>query len=130
VLAEFGRSLAADRGGTLGRFVGAQGKGDARRRRVAGVLERAVARDASSAVLAAGLAMLSVADLRPVVSRLRQPILIVHGARDRIVSPVAGRRLAGLPPLARFCLLRSCGHAPFVSRPRQVAALLGEFFDG
>jgi pimeloyl-[acyl-carrier protein] methyl ester esterase len=130
VLAEFGHSLAADRGGTLGRFVGAQGKGDARRRRVAGVLERAVARDASSAVLAAGLAILAAADLRPVVSRLRQPVLVVHGARDRIVSPVAGRRLAGLPPLARFCLLRSCGHAPFVSRPRQVAALLGEFFDG
>ena len=48
VLAEFGHSLAADRGGTLGRFVGAQGKGDARRRRVT---RRAGARGCARRVL-------------------------------------------------------------------------------
>ena len=130
VLQEFGRSLASERGDTLGRFVGAQGKGDARRKRVTGVLERAVAEDVSGAVLAAGLGILSTADLRRVASGLRQPSLVLHGTRDRIVSPVAGRRLASLLPRARLSLLRSCGHAPFVSRPRQVAALLAEFLDG
>jgi pimeloyl-[acyl-carrier protein] methyl ester esterase len=130
VLSEFGRSLASDREGTMGRFVGAQGKGDARRRQVTTVLQQAVAGEASGAVLAAGLGILAARDLRPVAAVLRQPALVLHGARDRIVPPVAGRRLAGLLPRARFSLLRSCGHAPFVSRPRQVTALLTEFLDG
>lgn len=130
VLEEFGRSLASDRSGTMARFVGAQGKGDARRQRVTRILEHALAEDASSAVLAAGLAILASADLRRVVSSVRQPVLVLHGARDRIVSPVAGRRLATLLPHARFSLLRTCAHAPFVSQPRRVVAALREFLGG
>jgi len=129
-LREFERSLTADRAGTMARFIGAQGKGDARRRRVSGVLERAMAGDAPGTVLAAGLAVLASADLRRNLSRVRQPALVLHGAGDRIVPPLAGRRLADALPHARFSLLRSCAHAPFVSRPRQVAAALREFLGG
>jgi pimeloyl-[acyl-carrier protein] methyl ester esterase len=57
-----------------------------------------------------------------------QPALVVHGARDCIVPAAAGRRLAQALPNARFVLLRTCAHAPFLSRPRQVATLLREFF--
>jgi pimeloyl-[acyl-carrier protein] methyl ester esterase len=129
-LREFERSLAADRPGTMARFSGAQGKGDSRRRHIAGVLERTTAGNASGAVLAAGLAVLAAADLRRNLSRVRQPTLVLHGARDRVVPPVAGRRLAAGLPCARFVLLRACAHAPFVSQPRQVAAVLREFLDG
>ena len=130
VLEEFGRSLAADRAGTMGRFVGAQGKGDSRRQQVTRVLERALDAGVAGDVLAQGLAVLSAADVRRAVFSVRQPALVLHGAHDRIVSPVAGRWLAGRLPQARFCLLRACAHAPFVSRPRQVAALLQEFLGG
>ena len=128
VLDEFGRALAADRDGTLARFVAVQARGDARAQQVAGVLRQLYRSGPSDAVLAAGLAVLSSTDLRRELARVMQPALVLHGARDCIVPPVAGRRLAQALPNARFALLRSCAHAPFLSRPSQVATLLREFF--
>jgi pimeloyl-[acyl-carrier protein] methyl ester esterase len=129
VLHEFGRSLAADRAGTFERFTAAQAKGDARAKQVAGVLQRFNEQSAPTDVLMAGLGVLSSADLRRELPLVRQPVLVLHGARDRIVPPAAGRRLAADLPDARFTLLRTCAHAPFLSRPRQVAEMLRGFFD-
>jgi len=129
VLREFGRSLAADRAGTLARFVAAQAKGDARARQFASVLKESSERNTPDSVLAAGLAVLSSADLRRELSRVKQPALVMHGARDRIVPAAAGRRLAAALPEARFELLRACAHAPFLSQPAQTAKLLRAFFD-
>ena len=129
VLHEFGRSLAADRAGMLARFVAAQAKGDARARRFTGVLQQSSGCGVPDAVLAAGLAVLSSADLRRELGRVRQPALVLHGARDRIVPPAAGRRLAAALYDARFRLLRACAHAPFLSQPGRVARVLRGFFD-
>jgi pimeloyl-[acyl-carrier protein] methyl ester esterase len=129
VLNEFGRSLAADRAGTLTRFTATQAKGDARARQVAGVLQRFNERSAPTATLVAGLDILSSVDLRRELSQVGQPALILHGARDRIVPPAAGRRLSAKLPDARLVLLRTCAHAPFLSQPGRVAQTLREFFD-
>jgi len=129
VLQEFGRSLAADRAGTLARFIAVQAKGDARARQFAGVLRDASERGTPDSVLAAGLSVLSRTDLRCEVRSVKQPALVLHGARDRIVPAAAGRKLAGALPDARFRLLRSCAHAPFLSQPGQIARMLRRFFD-
>lgn len=129
VLREFGRLLAADRAGTVARFTAVQARGDARARRVASVLQQFSASGATDDVLAAGLAVLRDADLRRELRRVAQPALVLHGARDWIVPPVAGRRLAAALPNARFRLLRGCAHAPFLSQPGRVARELQEFFD-
>lgn len=129
VLREFGRLLAADRAGTVARFIAVQARGDARARWVASVLQQYSATDATDGVLAAGLAILQDADLRRELRRLAQPALVLHGARDRIVPPAAGRELAAALPRARFRLLRACAHAPFLSQPGCVARELREFFD-
>lgn len=129
VLQEFGRWLAADRAGTLARFAAAQTKGDAQGQRLTGVLRAASERSANDAVLAAGLAVLLATDLRGELSRVRQPALVLHGARDRIVPPAAGRRLAAALFDARFTLLRSCAHAPFLSQPDRVAREVRSFLD-
>ena len=129
VLHEFGRSLAADRAGTLARFVAVQAKGDARARQFVGVLQQLSERNTPDSVLAAGLTVLSSADLRRELRRVRQRALVLHGARDRIVPAAAGRRLAAALPDARFSLLRACAHAPFLSQPARVAQALREFFD-
>lgn len=127
VLDEFGRALAADRDGTLARFVAVQARGDARAQHVAGVLRRLYQSGPPDAVLAAGLAVLSDTDLRRDLRRVMQPALIIHGARDGIVPPAAGRRLALALPRARFALLRTCAHAPFLAQPQRVARLLRGF---
>jgi pimeloyl-[acyl-carrier protein] methyl ester esterase len=129
VLREFGQAIRADRAGTLARFVAVQAKGDARARRVGGVLQRLYERGVPDEVLAAGLAVLSSADLRRDLRRVAQPALVLHGARDRIVPPAAGRRLAAALPRGRFRLLRACAHAPFLSQPGRVARALRDFFD-
>jgi pimeloyl-[acyl-carrier protein] methyl ester esterase len=127
VLREFGRRLAEDRPGTLARFVAAQAKGDARGRRFAGALSRSSDGAAPDGVLTAGLDALLAADLRGRLHEISQPVLVLHGARDRIVPPAAARRLARALPNARFELMRSCAHAPFLSQPGRVARALREF---
>ena len=129
VLREFGRSLAADRAGTLARFAAVQAKGDARARQFVSVMRQLSEGSATDDVLGAGLDVLANADLRRELPRVKQPALILHGARDRIVPPAAGRRLAAALPNARFSLLRACGHAPFLSQPARVARELRKFFD-
>lgn len=126
VLREFGQRLASDRAGTLARFAAAQARGDARTQRYAGLLGQL--EGSATDALAAGLRVLASADLRRELPRLRQPALVLHGARDRIVPPAAGRRLAAALPDARFALLRTCAHAPFLSQPGRVARALREFF--
>ena len=127
VLTEFGRRLAEDRAGTMARFVTTQARGDARARHFAATLAASVD-SAPDRVLAAGLKVLDAADLRGRLGEVRQPALVLHGAHDRIVPPAAGRRLAAALPDARFSLMRSCAHAPFLSQPGRVARALREFF--
>lgn len=127
VLGEFRRRLGEDRAGTLARFVAAQAKGDARGRRFGGALQRSSAGAAPDDVLAAGLDALLAADLRGRLREVAQPTLVLHGAHDRVVPPAAGRRLARALPNARFELMRSCAHAPFLSQPGKVARALREF---
>ena len=129
VLREFGRLLAADRAGTVARFIAVQARGDARARRLAHVLLQLSETSATDSVLAAGLTVLLDADLRSDLRTVRQPALVLHGARDCIVPPAAGRRLAAALPNARFSLLRACAHAPFLSQPARVARELRKFFD-
>jgi pimeloyl-[acyl-carrier protein] methyl ester esterase len=129
VLQEFSRAIAADRDGTLARFVAVAARGDARAHRVAGALQPLYKNGPADAVLAAGLAVLSSTDLRRELPGVRQRVLVMHGARDRIVPAAAGRRLAAALPDARFSLLRACAHAPFLSQPARVARALQEFFD-
>jgi pimeloyl-[acyl-carrier protein] methyl ester esterase len=127
VLQEFGQRLAFDRAGTLARFAAAQARGDARAQRYAGLSGLAEG-SATDGALSAGLRVLASADLRRELSRVRQPALVLHGARDHIVPPAAGRRLAAALPDARFALLRTCAHAPFLSQPGRIARALQEFF--
>jgi pimeloyl-[acyl-carrier protein] methyl ester esterase len=129
VLREFGQLLTDDRAGTLARFIAVQARGDARARRVAGMLQQSSAGRAADGALKAGLQVLLDADLRRDLRRVRQPALVLHGARDRIVPPAAGRRLAAALPHARFRCLRACAHAPFLSQPARVARTLQAFFD-
>src|SRR5262249_30594943 len=83
--------LAADRPGLLARFSAAQAKGDARARQFAGLLERLSRHDTPDSVLAAGLSVLAQADVRGGLHEVKQPVLVLHGAHDRIVPRTAGR---------------------------------------
>ncbi len=77
------------------------------------------------AVLAA-LATLAEGDHRAILASITSPTLIIHGERDSICPPGAGRYLADAIPGARFLEMGE-GHAPFLSRPEMFNRKLSEF---
>jgi pimeloyl-[acyl-carrier protein] methyl ester esterase len=71
----------------------------------------------SPLALAAGLDMLLYSDMRAQAVALSMPTLVIHGERDRIAPPDAGRWLATHIPHARLALQGKASHAPFLSHP-------------
>ncbi len=83
--------------------------------------------EARPAALARGLDLLRAADLRALAPRVPVPTLVIAGQYDRITPPSAGRALAEALPGGRYVEIRRAAHAPFLSHPGELAALLDEF---
>ena len=81
---------------------------------------------AAPAALAKGLEQLREGDLRPALTQVRVPALMICGRHDRIVRPAASRALAALAG-ARCVEFETAAHAPFLSHPRRFAQLVREF---
>ena len=128
VLNGFSGALGADCAGTLRRFVSLQAQGDALERNVARQLRTALAA-AGGAALAGGLQILLETDLRARLGAIRQPALVLHGDRDQLAPLAAGEHLSRRLPAAWLTVVRGAAHAPFLSKPQEVAAAVDEFFD-
>ncbi|PYC63390.1 alpha/beta hydrolase [Micromonospora arborensis] len=83
---------------------------------------------AARAGLGASVGAGRFADEIAVISALRQPLAIVHGAGEQLVSVDYLRKLT-IPTLWRgeIQVLAGVGHAPHQEAPQQFAALLSEF---
>ena len=128
-LAGFAAELATDPAATLRRFLLLETRGDAQARAVARRLDAALdARPpADNEVLARTLDWLRDTDLRAILPEIRQPVLVLHGDRDRITPPAAGEYLAAHLPQARLVVLSGAAHAPFISDPDTVCKLMTDF---
>jgi len=129
VFAGFSASLTRDAAATLHRFLLLQAQGDAQSRTVARQLEVALALqpEPRSSVLMQTLHWLQTTDLRAMLPQIAQPVLVVHGDRDRIAPPAAAEYLAAQLPHARLALLAGAAHAPFISDPDAVGRLMTDF---
>jgi pimeloyl-ACP methyl ester carboxylesterase len=67
-------------------------------------------------------------DLRPILGRVGAPTLVVWGAEDRTIPVEMGLQLLQGLPDARFELVGGAGHVPLLDRPREMLAILVEFF--
>lgn len=65
--------------------------------------------------------------LRPRLSRVRIPTLLLWGAEDRFVSPDYGRTFADSIKGARFELIDGAGHYPHIERPVDFARRISDF---
>ncbi|CAG0977555.1 pimeloyl-[acyl-carrier protein] methyl ester esterase [Geobacteraceae bacterium] len=87
-------------------------------------------RNPDPAAVQAALATLAEGDHRPLLPAIVSPTLVMHGDRDAICPPDAGRYLAREIPGARLFSLEGVGHAPFLSRPeafnREISRFLAE----
>jgi pimeloyl-[acyl-carrier protein] methyl ester esterase len=130
VMRQFTSAIKRDCPGVLRRFVGLQSLGDKQMVRVAHKLRTALFTNPLPAleILEAGLAILQSADMRAQLAVISQPTLVIHGEHDAVTPCAAGVALAQALPDARFHNIASAGHAPFLTAPDAVAALLHEFF--
>lgn len=115
---------------TLGDFFDLQFKTEAlspeRRREILGFAVRPVGPPPAAQALET-LEMLALADLRPVVSSIKTPTLVIHGQDDAIIPHGAGEFLAAQIPGAQMLSLPATGHAPFLSQPRMLARCIRKF---
>ena len=80
-------------------------------------------------VLQASLQMLLETDLRSELFQLEQPVLLVHGQIDRLVSEASARAFQQLLPRARLEIFEDCAHVPFLSQSKKFVSLVSEFLD-
>jgi pimeloyl-ACP methyl ester carboxylesterase len=63
------------------------------------------------------------------LGRIRCPVLLIWGARDRMVSARGAQRLIDALPDTRFVLIEDCGHCPQIEAAERLAELLLGFPD-
>ena len=131
-LDEFARSLETDYAGTLKRFLSLQARcGDEARAVIAALREKLFARgEPSLATLRGGLAILHALDLRDAVAGIRQPTLLIHGARDTLTPLAAGQWLARQLPHSTLSIVDGSAHAPFLSHRAETLHAMEHFLNG
>jgi pimeloyl-[acyl-carrier protein] methyl ester esterase len=130
LLDSFAAAVAADPRTALRRFAALLNQGDDESRRLTRELTAALASDTSPATLAAGLDILRDTDLRQQVNRIRQPVLLLHGARDALIPLAAAEWLLEHLPDARLEVFPGTAHAVFLAQPERCAQLLASFAYG
>jgi pimeloyl-[acyl-carrier protein] methyl ester esterase len=66
-------------------------------------------------------------DFRPLLGRIRQPTLIVHGAHSQLYGGATARHLAGVLPDAEVIEFAASGHAPQIEEPEKFNATIRAF---
>jgi pimeloyl-ACP methyl ester carboxylesterase len=81
----------------------------------------------SMRALAARALLIHRLDLRPILSAIKQRVLIVCGDRDPLVGKTCEMELMqGLPSTAR-AEIENCGHFPHLTHPEVLAEVVGHF---
>ena len=79
--------------------------------------------------MVSALQTLETADMRPVLSSVREPALMIHGDRDLICPVAASRFMAEQISGAHCTILAGAGHAPMFSRPKDFNSALETFLE-
>lgn len=125
----FDAVLAQDWQRTLQDFIGLQLRGSRHAEQAQQAIQAALAAQGAPRheALLAGMALLHSVDLRALVPRVTQPVLLVAGQNDRVTPPSAAHWLAQSLHDARLLEVARSGHAPMVSHHAEVAAAISDF---
>lgn len=85
------------------------------------------AQDSLPLPLAAGLRELAELDVRAALKKITQPVLLLHGARDRVIPVAASRAMASLIQNARLVEHKEAGHDLPIQYRDWVVAQIREF---
>jgi 3-oxoadipate enol-lactonase len=78
-------------------------------------------------VLQAACAQLAALDLRPELSKVKIPVLVLVGEHDEATPPPMSHELAALLPNAELKILAGCAHVPQLQAPRAFLDAIGGF---
>jgi pimeloyl-[acyl-carrier protein] methyl ester esterase len=131
VLDDFCAELEQNYAGAIKRFLSLQVPNASGNRAMIKTLKDGFeAHPPSGGALRAGAQLLAGNDLRPLVRKITCPSLILHGARDVLVPPAAGRWLARNLPHSKHRFFANGAHAPFLSHAGQCADSILRFAHG
>lgn len=131
-LEQFAASLRDNYRTTLQRFLAVQSRGSERAREELRNLRESLFDhgEPDPVALAGGLEILRSADLRPVLSCIQQPTLVLHGERDTLAPLAAAEYTAMQLPGGKLHVIEGAGHAPFISHPELFIRAVVEFLHG
>jgi pimeloyl-[acyl-carrier protein] methyl ester esterase len=131
-LRQFAAELERDHATTLRRFLALQMRGSANERELLTDLRsRMFSRgEPDINALRGGLEILRDVDLRAELSAIRQPALLIAGARDKLTPPEASFYMAQTLPDVRVVEIAGAAHAPFLSHPEIFVGKITEFLHG
>jgi 3-oxoadipate enol-lactonase len=78
-------------------------------------------------VLQAACAALAALDLRPELSDVKIPVLVMVGEHDEATPPPMSHELAALLPNAQLKVLAGCAHVPQLQAPEMFLDAIGDF---
>src|SRR5580692_11339231 len=78
-------------------------------------------------VFRAACAQLAEIDLRPELSKVRMPVLVMVGEQDEATPPSMSQELASLLPNARLKIIPGCAHVPQLQSPEVFLDAIGDF---
>lgn len=122
----FAELLKADVQQTLVRFLALQVNGLAHGKQLLQTLKSALQEcpPPTAEVLQAGLEILKTSDLRGMMLRNGLPVSLISGAKDTLVPSASAQLLQRLNPGIKLHILESAGHAPFLSHPEPLVAVI------
>lgn len=80
-------------------------------------------------VLQAACAALAALDLRPELSKVRVPVLVLVGEHDEATPPPMSQELAALLPNAQLKIIAGCAHVPQLQAPEVFLEAITDFLD-
>jgi len=86
-------------------------------------------KDISDQALLEGLDILEKVDLRPILSSISVPVLILHGENDHLCPVQAGRYMHQHIGSSQLKIFPDCGHLPFLTQEKQFNQALENFFN-
>lgn len=78
-------------------------------------------------VLQAACAQLAELDLRPDLSKVKMPVLVLVGELDEATPPPMSHEMAALLPNAQLKIIAGCAHVPQLQAPEVFLEAIGDF---
>jgi 3-oxoadipate enol-lactonase/4-carboxymuconolactone decarboxylase len=73
------------------------------------------------------LSSLISADLEAELKKIKRPLLVIHGAEDKLYPPEEGRFIAESVPSGKLAIIERSGHFPLIEQPEEFVKALVAF---